>query len=201
MRYESFAHARAHVRRARVGHPRALDGELQGRLVTLCGTLSADSELVAETHVSIDRVLANHRCRTQVHIEAAGERILLEGPLAVAVGSHERKRFVPPHGVVSFRQLRAGILVRARGRLRRMPAAGPMRYRADAGIWALCSTGTTNTVDVASESAPSTAALPNLLQFMAAAWPELPDDEQAPPSTAPEMLDELVRRRRGRSPR
>ena len=114
---EGFANATSDVFEVSGMRPTRGIGVELGMSVTLSGRVTAIGEVVAETHVSSDRLLAVRRCRGHVHLDLeGGARVLLDGPLAVAVGTHERKRYVAPHGMVSFRQLRVGSVARARGR-------------------------------------------------------------------------------------
>lgn len=173
---------------------RALEPSLEGRLVTLLGVVEAPVEVIAETHVSLRGVLASHRCRASVVLRVEREKVLLEGRIAVVVGSQERLRVVAPHGIVSFRELRSGAAARARGRLRRVAAPGPQRYRSGASTWALCETGTGDAVDVACELPPELLERPSLWQRLTeVSEPPSPSSGEVPPS-----LRELMRRRRAR---
>ncbi|MEQ9319822.1 MAG: hypothetical protein RIF41_11735 [Polyangiaceae bacterium] len=194
-RPDELAHVGPSERRDRLGPVRELEPSGEGRLITLLGVLEAAVEVVAQTHVSTQGILASHRCRASVVLRVGRQPVLLEGRLAVVVGSEERLRVVAPHGIVSFRELRNGSVARARGRLRRVPAPGPQRYRADASIWALCATGTADAVDVASELAPELLERPSLWQRLTETGePTSPSTAEVPPS-----LRELMRRRRERA--
>jgi hypothetical protein len=194
--HESFALCDAVERRCRLGEPRAFAPSLEGQVVTLAGVIAAAVELVAETHVAASGVLGKHRCFATIALRAGPQSVVLEGVLAVVVGSHERERVVAPRGLVSFRELRSGATVRARGRLRRTSSPRPIGYRDDATAWALFPTGSGDAIDVASEAAPIMIETAGFWGILAE---KLPVDDGEPPVSRPaEVLSELLRRRRSR---
>jgi hypothetical protein len=118
--WNPFAREDASGRRWRVGAPRELAEELEGRLVTLVGECLAPEEVLAESHLRGEVLVHMRRCTSTVRLrERSGAVVLLEGALAVAVGTREG-RVMLDGATVEVRRLLNGDRVRARGILRRL---------------------------------------------------------------------------------
>lgn len=148
------AFAAAKTRRGYLGVAQPFDRSLAGRLVTLDGRLHGEAEVVALSRISSQHGASHLRSAEPAKLVVGDTAVLLEGPLTVVVGSREHQRQVGLGEVVAYRELRTGARVRGRGRLRRVATEELVGYRGHAFTWALCATGTDDTVDLASTEPP-----------------------------------------------
>lgn len=150
----TVAFASAKARRGYLGAAAPFTPSLEGRLVTLDGRLDSEAEVVALSRISSVHGASHLRCAEPAKLMVGNSAVLLEGPLTVVVGSCEHRRQVGLGEVVAYRELRSSVQVRGRGRLRRIATDELVGYRGHAFTWALCATGTDDTIDLASTTPP-----------------------------------------------
>jgi len=144
-------------RRQLLGSPVSEPSEAQaGRIVCLSGRLEGGgvacvgeiADCVALSTVSNDGLVAFRRTEEPLHLRSGGATVQLDGQLAVVVGSVESARVPGRFGPLQLRALLDGADVVARGVLR--PAVPETAsYRSVSAGWALHSTGTFDSIDVA----------------------------------------------------